>query len=252
MRRIVCLAAVLALTAAGAARAQDKDGAAAVIDKAIKAVGGEAKIAKYKAQTFKAKGTFYGMGEGIAYTGEWAEQGADKMRAQIEADGGGGMKFTFVRVVNGDKVWMKFGDDTQEVTGKDEITEAKEELYADWITTLLPLKEKGFELAPLGEVKVNGKPAVGVRVSHKGYRDINLFFDKDTGLLAKSEHVVKDPMAGGNEQSQETLFSEYKEIEGVKHAMKVVINRDGKKYIESEVTEFAPKEKIDDAVFGKP
>jgi hypothetical protein len=34
--------------------------------------------------------------------------------------------------------------------------------------------------------------------------------------------------------------------------MKLVINRDGKKFVEGEVTDFEPKEKIDDSVFDKP
>ena len=123
----------------------------------------------------------------------------DKMRMKIDT-GAGDMKFTFIRVVNGDKVWIEVGRRHPEVDDKDQIKEAKEELYADRVKSLLPLvKEKGFKLEALGEVKVDGKPAVGVRVSHKGHRDVNLFFNKDTGLLVKSEQTVKDFMAGGNE-----------------------------------------------------
>lgn len=251
MRRIVCLAVALALAAAGAARADEQADMKAVIDKAIKAAGGEEKLAKFKAATFKAKGKFYGMGEGIDYTGEYAVQQPDKFRVRIEA-GSGDNKFVFVRVVNGDKLWSKLGDKAQEVTDKDEIAEAKENGYAGWVTTLVPLKDKGFTLASLGEVKVDGKPAVGVRVSHKGHRDVNLFFDKDKGLLVKSETTVKDFMAGGKESTQETLYSGYKEAGGVQHPTKLVINRDGKKYVDSEVTEYEPKEKLDDSEFGKP
>jgi hypothetical protein len=250
MRRIVCLATVLALAVAGAARADEQADMRKVIDKAIKAAGGEEKLAKYKAATFKDKGKFYGMGEGIAYTGEFAVQQPDKIRIRIE--GGGDTKFVFVRVFNGEKLWTKLGDNTQEVTDKDEIAEAKENSYATWVTSLVPLKDKGFTLASLGEVKVHDKPAVGVRVSHKGHRDVNLFFDKDKGLLVKSETVVKDFMAGGKEFTQETLYENYKESGGVQRAMKLVINRNGEKYIESEVTEFEPKEKLEDAEFAKP
>jgi outer membrane lipoprotein-sorting protein len=248
MRRIVCLALALVVVAAGAARADDKADSKAVIAKAIKAVGGEEKLAKHKAETFKGKGKFYGMGDGLDYTGEWSVQAPDKMRVEIKAG-----DFTFVRVINGDKVWMKLGENTQEVDDKDQIKEAKENMFAERVASLLPLvKEKGFEFAALGEVKVGDKPAVAVRASHKGHRDVNLFFDKDTGLLVKSETVVKDEMAGGKEQTQETLFSDFKEFGGVKHPTKMTINRDGAKYVTLEVTEMEPKEKIDDKVFEKP
>jgi hypothetical protein len=249
MRRILCLAVVL--SSAGLARADEAADMKALIDRAIKAAGGEARLAKFTAETFKLKGKWYGMGEGIDYTGEWAMQWPNKMRVQIDA-GAGDMKFTFVRVVNGDKVWTKLGDETKAEEDKEEIAEAKDELYSSWVTTLLPLKGKGFRLAPLGEIKVEGKPAVGVRVSHKGQRDINLFFAKDKWLLVKTEQVVKDTMAGGKEVTQEEIYSDYKEVSGVQVPMKVVINRDGKKYLDGEVTEVELKEKLDHSLFGKP
>src|SRR5262249_1121872 len=145
----------------------DKADLLKIIDKAIKATGGEEKITKLKATTFKGKGTFYGMGDGVEYTGEWAVQPPDKLRFQIEG-GAGDMKFTFIRVVNGDKAWSKFGDQVMEVDNKDELAEIKEDMYAGWVATLVPLKDKAYTLAALGEVKVDGKPAVGVKVSHKG------------------------------------------------------------------------------------
>jgi hypothetical protein len=247
----VGLAAALALTAAGAARADDKADAKALIDKAIKAAGGEEKLAKFQAETFKGKGKFYGMGEGLDYTGEWAMQMPDKMRVQIEV-AANGMKFNIVRVFNGEKAWGKFGDDVKEVDDKDELAEAREQAYAGWVATLTPLKDKGFEFATLGEVKIDGKAAVGVRVSKKDHRDVSLYFDKDKALLLKSEFVVKDDMTGGKEVQQEVLYGDYKEISGVQRPMKVVVNREGKKYVDLEIAEMEVKEKIDDSVFGKP
>jgi hypothetical protein len=252
MQRIVLLSAVLVSVTTSAVCADEQADLKAIVDKAIKAGGGEANLAKYKAETFKAKGKFYGMGEGLDYTGEWAVQPPVSMRVRIDGEAGG-MKFSFVNVVHGDKVWKKFGDATMAVEDKEEVAEAKEQTYVAWVTKLLPLrKETGFELAALGEVKVNDKPAIGVRVSRKGRRDVNLFFDKDKGLLVKSETVVKDLMAGGKEVTQETLYADYKEVSGVQVPMKLVINRDGKKYVESELTEVELKEKLDDSVFDKP
>jgi hypothetical protein len=44
---------------AGPGRPQDSDDARALIDRAIKAHGGADKLAKHKAETWKAKGTMY-------------------------------------------------------------------------------------------------------------------------------------------------------------------------------------------------
>jgi len=55
-----------------------------------------------------------------------------------------------------------------------------------WVAMLAPLKDKAYTLAPIGEVKVEDRPALGLRVSRKGNRDINLYFDKKTYLRVKT------------------------------------------------------------------
>ena len=205
MRKSWCMTAVaLVLAASSLARADDKADARAVIDKAIKAMGGADKLAPVQAVTFKAKGKVHGMGDGIDYTGEWAIQPPDKIRMQMDFDANG-MKFTFLLIFDGKQGWMQINGQTMAMDA-DAVAEAKEDLYAGRVDTLVPLvTDKGFELSPVGEAKVGDQAAVGVRVSHKGHRDINLFFDKKTGLLVKSERTIKDQMLGGKERLQETL-----------------------------------------------
>jgi hypothetical protein len=48
------------------------------------------------------------------------------------------------------------------------------------------------------------------------------------------------------------FYSDFKEVEGVLQAMKVVIKRDGKDYVEGETTDLKLAEKLDDSVFAKP
>jgi hypothetical protein len=252
MKTLCATAVVLALAAAGAARADEKADTRAVIERAIQALGGAEKLAQQapKGLTFKGKGKAYAMGE-ADFTGEWAVQPPDKIRFQMDFEVNA-MKFTFVWVFDGKKGWIKINDMTMDL-GEDAVAEAKEDLYAGEVESLLPLvKDKGFELSPLGEAKVGDETAVGVRVSHKGHRDVNLFFDKKTRLLLKTERTIKDPQMGGKERTQETLHSDYKEFDGCKYATKIVIKRDGEKYVESEMSDFERKDKIDDAQFAKP
>jgi hypothetical protein len=253
MRKTVGLAAavVLGLAAAGAARADEKTDARAVIEKAVKALGGEEKLAARKALTFKIKGKFYGLGEGIDYTADTSVQSPDKIRLQIDSSANG-MKFTLVMVFDGKQGWTKFNDQTTEMD-KDTVEETKESMYAGAVEALTPLlKDKDFELAPVGEVKVGEHETVGVRVAHKGHRDVNLFFDKKTGLLVKSERRIKDQMAGGQEMTEERLLDDYKDVAGIKHPTKVVVKRDGKDYSNNEITDYEVTDKIDDSVFAKP
>jgi hypothetical protein len=190
------------------------------------------------------------MGEGMDYTGSFAVLPPDKARMEINGSVGDN-KFSFIRVINGDKAWIKVQENIEEAN-KEQLAETREEMNAEKVASLLPLKGPEYQLKLLGEVQVAGKPALGICVSRKGYRDVKLYFDKDTSLLVKSETTVKDPMAGDKEIKQESINSDFKEIQGVQRAMKVAIYRDGQKFIDGKVIEFQFKDKLDDALFDKP
>lgn len=251
MSRTRVLVIVLVASLGSANLASADDAARAVIDKAIKALGNKDVVTKYKAQTFKAKGKLYNIGDGVDFSGEWAIEIPDKMHARLEVDING-MKLTIVRVWNKGKIWTKVGNDTMEVTDKDELAEEQESLFNQFVMTLVPLTDKAFTLSSLGEVKVGTRAAVGVKVAHKGRRDVDLYFDKENSLLLKAETRVKEMDGKGQEVTQETLLSDYKNYEGLQSAQKMLVNRDGKKYLEVEVTELHPKESLDEATFAKP
>jgi hypothetical protein len=228
-------------------RADDKDDAKAILDKAIKAQGGEDKLAKPKCVTMKIKGKYYGPGagdDGIEYT---MEISTTPSKRRIDMEAGGGI-FKFSTVYNGDKGWRKLNDDTTDLD-KEGLEEVKHDLYLDKVTSLVPLKEKDYKLEALAECKVGKKAAVGIKVTHKGNRDVSLFFDKESGLLLRLDTSVKDM---GEEHNQETVYSEHKEFDGRKMPTKVVINRDGKLYVEGETSEVKFPEKLEDNVFAKP
>ena len=225
-------------------KADDADQARAVIDKAIKAQGGEEKLAKFKSHTWKNKGTWYGMGDGVPYTANYAVAWPDKFRFEVE---GGFMTV----VLDGDRGWMQAMGETREMN-KDELAQQKEDLYAGRVTTLTPLKDKEYQLTLTGETKVEGKSAIGVKVSHKDRPDVTLYFDKDSGLLVKSERKAKVPEEGGKEVTQENLYGDYQDVEGAKVATKITILRDGKKYVEGENFDIKPIDKHDDKTFAKP
>src|SRR4051794_26575345 len=178
MQRTWFLALLVALApeAARVGRSEEKAGPRAIIDKAIQAAGGEAKLARFKAHTWTEKGTYYGMGDGLPYTGRYAVQYPDRFSMEIEG--------FFKMVLDGDHGWVKSGGDTMEMT-KEQLAEHQENHYGGYVTTLLPLKDKAFTLTALPDEKVDGRPAAGVKVSHKGHRDVSLYFDKQTGLLAR-------------------------------------------------------------------
>jgi hypothetical protein len=170
-----------------------------------------------------------------------------KLDIQVEAQG---QNVTLVYVFNGDKAWLQVAGQTTPVKGK-ELDDLKEELHAQQVETLVPLlKDKAYKLHALGEAKVGGRPAVGVRVESKGHKDVNLYFDKKTGLLVKSERRALDDAE--KEVTEETFYSNYKDVSGVKVPMKVVVHHDGKKHLEMEMTEYRFLDKLDDSEFARP
>jgi hypothetical protein len=244
---VVALGFVLAV--AVPARADDAADAKALVEKAVKAHGGQEKLDKFPAVTLAMKGKVHIMEMAIPFNGEIITQGGDKLKLDIEVEVGG-QKLRIVNVFTGDKGWNKVGDQTTEMD-KDQLAEANAQAYAGWVTTLAPLKGKEFKLATIGEVKVGDKPALGVKVSSKGHRDVDLYFDKATSMLVKTETRVKDE-GSGQEVTEENFPSEYKEVQGVKHAMKFTVKRDGKLFLEGEATDCTLSEKLDAGVFVKP
>ena len=241
---------VIASMTSGLLYSSEGDSPLAIVEKAIKAHGGEANLAKYPAMKSKGTGTFYGLGEGIPFTGEWAIQGASHQNLMIEAKFNN-MALKFQRVVNGDKGWIKLDELTSEM-GKEELAEEKEKLLARQVASLYPLKDKSFQLALLGEAKVGEKPAVGIRVSKKGHRDIKLYFDKESGMLVKYEHMTKDYQAGSDEYLESTIFQEYKTAKGILVATKILIQKNGNRLVEAQMTSFEPLEKLDNSLFQRP
>ncbi|MCI0637805.1 MAG: hypothetical protein L0Y72_28805 [Gemmataceae bacterium] len=253
MRRIPLLlfglGALLVLVNAGRS-GEDKD-LRGIIDKALAAHGGEANLAKFKAQSVKGAGKFYGLGEAIDFNIEVIAQDDKQFRFAIDLKIMGA-DLKVIAVVNGDKGWEKVNDDVKEMSAE-EVAEHKEQMHSDAVASLLPLKNKAYKLATLGDVKVGDQPAVGVRVSKKGHRDVNLYFDKSKGQLIKSEYVVKDIKAGGDtEITQTTFYHDYKESQGIRHPTKLLIERDGKKFSDTLMSEIQLFEKVDNSTFNRP
>ena len=255
MRLLRCSALAVGVLAAVATTApvraeDDAKVARGVIDKAIKAHGGAENVKKYPGAVSAFKGTFRGMGMELPMSGEITILGATKVKVALEIEAGG-QKISVVNVVDGNKGWAKVADTVTELD-KDQMTEAVERQHAGWVASLTPLVDgKGFTLATTGEHKVGEAKAVGVKVSAKGKRDVDLYFDKETGLLLKHESRVKDE-GSGQEVTEETFHSEYKEVQGTKQAMKVVTKRDGKDFMDAEMSSIQLSEKVDDTVFVKP
>jgi len=242
----------IVLAVSGPARADDAADARKIIEKAVRARGGREKLEKLPGRVVTFKGTVHSVGDGIAMNGTVSTQGADKQRIDVEVDVGG-IKAAILIVYAGDKGWRKSDLVSKDVVdfSKDRLAEIKEFSHAWWVATLVPLTDKQFTLATVGEIKVDNKSALGVKMSRKGYSDVDLYCDKETGLLVKTERRMKDEMSG-QEVNEKAFFGDYKEVQGTKQSHKFSVKRDRKLYFEFEATKIELFEKPDASTFAKP
>ncbi len=227
-------------------RADEAANARAIVLKAIKAAGGEDVLKKYPALSMKGKGTLYIEGKTISFTSTEISQPPEKDRVEIDAAGK-----QIVRVVNGNKGWQTEGDMAPQDLGENELAEIRDEMYVDYLAQLTPLLGDGYTLSTVPETKVNDKPAVGVRVAHKGYRGVVLYFDKDSGLLVRMEHRAKSAR-DHTEFTSETTLGDYRKVNGLQVPFKILSEHDGKPQVEMELQEVKPLEKVDEKLFEKP
>jgi hypothetical protein len=251
MKRLLGCVMLTALVSglAGPARGADDKEVQAVLDKAIKALGGAEKLGAAKAYTWKGKGKISFGGNDNEFTASATVQGLDHIRSEFEGDFMGN-KVQGATVLAGDKGWRKFGD-MGSAMDKDGVANEKRTVYLQVIpVTILPLKDKGFKVEAAGTEKVGDKPAVVLKVTGPDGKDFKLFFDKEGGLPVKLVAKVIGFM--GEEFTQETTFSGYKEFGGIQKATKVESKRDGEKFLSQEITEFKTLDKVDPKTFTEP
>lgn len=248
MRSILSIMSVL-IFAAGA-KVHAADDAKTILTKAIEAHGGEENLAKYKAARTKGKGkiTLPGLGD-VDFTQEVTAMLPDKMKEILELDIAN-QKIPITTLINGDKISIDANGTALPINDaiKKAIGEARHMAKVARLTGLL--KEKEYDLSVVGDSKVEGKATVGILVSRKGQRDITLHFNKETGLLAKLEHRTVDPTTE-KEFAEERIILEYTKTDKMPHPKKVLVKRDGEKFMEVEVLDVKLLDSIDEGEFKK-
>jgi hypothetical protein len=133
----------------------------------------------------------------------------------------------------------------------DALANEKRTVYLQVIpSTLLPVKGKGFKLESVPEEKVGGKAAVGLKITGPDGKPFTLFFDKKSSLPVKL--VAKVVGFRGDEFTQETTFTDYKDFAGIKKATKIESKRNGTKFLEQQISEFKSVAKVGAKTFAEP
>lgn len=198
--------ALVVLSSTSSARAQDDP--RALVQKAVKAAGLD-RSGPLPASHLRIKGTF--AFDKSDFTGEiWTEPtGSFKNVFQIHV---GGQGTTVAQALHEGKAWAAT-DGKVEPLDADTAADMKLSPYHERLLALTPLLEdKGFKLAPLGESRVDGKSARGIKVSFAGRPDFKLYFDTETGFLVRTEYQVRKE-SQGKEVTVTTTLGDYRDVD---------------------------------------
>ncbi len=218
----VGLMAGLMILATGEVRAEENP--LAIIERAREARGGEAKLAQMETVGMKIKGSIFVGQTEIPFTAEVLSQSPGQYKHVMHFTIGGETR-TQVQVYDGEKAWIRVGD--QLVPLDDDLRAALlKGRYAERVAGLTILKKKGYQLSFEETSTVRDKEAYVVKVASAARPDVRLFFDKATGLLVKTEHRQLDPQktVQGNKEEvlQETFYSEYRVPDTIESDLKTL------------------------------
>jgi hypothetical protein len=238
------MAAAMFAGAVASARAADQTTAAEVVERAIKAQGGDEALVRSRTLSRTGAGTMSLSGATLPFTEETTMALPDRIRITVDIEKGARVTL----IVNGDKGWQASGGAVLEL-GKERLDEVREESNVLWLATLTPLLKEPYTLTPLPDGSVDGSPTSGVKASAKGHTDVSLYFDKRTNLLVKIQRRARE---SGVTLNKTYLFSDYKDVDGVKLPVREVQLLEGKKFIERTSANYKLLSRVDDTTFAKP
>jgi hypothetical protein len=237
-RRHFGAVAVALVLSSGSARADDAN---AIVERAVKAMGGREQLEKVHGVEAKSKGTLSIGGNDSPLTAHAVGQGLDHYRLEFEVELGGN-KVKGMTVVNGNKGWRKFGDEMTEFDDRS-LRAEKRMIYLQQVAgnpTLL--SRQGFKVVKAGDATITATGPDG--------KEFTIHFDKKTGLPAKLEATVVG--FTGDDVKQETTYSDFKDFGGIKKSTKSESKRDGEPYLKQELVEFKLLDKVDPKTFDEP
>jgi acetyl esterase/lipase len=225
------------------------DDARALIEKAIQAHGGPEKLARLHTVHLTARGAFK-VGADVPFTLETYWRAPDRLK-NVVTTGPAEKTTTLIETIAGGESWSSRDGKVGSLSAA-KLDELHSQAHVRRLLVLTPLlSDKSYELSALDDIRVEDRPAAGMRVRCPGERDVKLYFDKDTSRLVKLERRIYDEVKK-KERRQEEFFSDYKDTSGVPAAMKQVWLQDGEKVLEKTLTEINYPQRLDPATFADP
>jgi zinc protease len=241
-----CLSFVFVIaTIAAVASAQDVD---AVVEKYLAALGGRAALAKLTSRKSTGTVTMSTPGGDVSGPVELLVKAPNKTRLLMTIDltSLGAAAMTVEQRFDGTAVYA-----TNSMQGETPISAKQVENMRNSVfpTPLLGYKDRGAKLEQAPNEKVQGKDAIVLVLTPATGSPIRLFLDPDTYLVFRSATTVNSAQLGGDVQ-QTTELSDYRTVDGVKVAFRVVTSNPAQT-LTIAMTKVEHNVAIDDAMFVK-
>lgn len=157
-------------------------------------------------------------------------------------------------LVDGNRGWLADGRKVKPME-PDGFSFYQSLAYAISLSNLIPLRDKGFDVVKGEDFRVRGRDCFLVRVKAQGRPEMKMFFDAQTGFLAKAEFRGRffnftDLQLQKDATLLENYFSNYRKSDGVNHWRRYEQYRNGKKYAELNLDRVEFFEKVDDRWFA--
>jgi hypothetical protein len=219
-----------------------------IIEKAIRAHGGEDRLNGLTGFSLKER-TVYEKGPTWTYDNVVASPS----RYRSEMSSGPQDKNASIIVIDGDHGWLKRGDKVEAYppTFLDSMRRNTIPYVGPRSILRLSARQKNprCQISVVGECTVDGHQAVGLRMKLEDGPQQTWYFDKESGLLLKTESRTAN--FEGEDIVNTTTSSDYQTFDGFPLARKETTERDGKLASTRELIDFKV-ETPSDGVFAKP
>jgi outer membrane lipoprotein-sorting protein len=239
MKKFLVAAVLLAVLAGTVQYAQAQD-ARAVLDKMIEAQGGRAALAAIKDST--TSGTLEMVQMGMNGSVTMYQKEPDKMRIDIEL-----MGMLITQAYDGQKAWMTNpqSGSTEEMPETQAASMRRQAMGSD---SVLNPEKWGITYALKGKEKVGDKDYILIEQTYKDGTKAVIYIDPVTYLVARAKAKTQDMT--GAEVEGETVFEDYKKVDGVMVAHKMITYQGGAEFLRMTFSKVTNNSKLEDSFFS--
>lgn len=232
--------------------ATEPDHITPIVNKAIQALSDPKLQGKHKGITLDMHFEITANGIAMKFQAGWSALGHDKYRAELTITDNQGKQQSGLLVVNGKNGWS-IKEQKLEQAEQYELVPVLVMLHAvRFCQKPGQLLGKECKLSPLGELQIQDKTAVGLKIEQEGVRDIHMYFDKKTGLPLQSEFSVPKQPKSPIDTKIVFAFSDYKQVAGIKHFTKLTVYQEQKELATVELSNIRLHETLQADLFAKP